>query len=152
SRLYRNLGGWKFEDVTLKSGLGRLTGPGLGVVCADFNGDGWPDILIANDGKPNHLWINQKDGTFKEEAVLRGLAVNGLGQAQAGMGVALGDVDGDGLFDILVTHLGGEQLTLWRQSPRGLFRDVSGAAGLTNPRWRATGFGICLADFDNDGT
>jgi hypothetical protein len=151
SRLYRNVGDWKFEDVTLKSGLGKLPGPGLGVVCADFDGDGWIDIFIANDGKPNHLWINQHDGTFKEEATVRGVAFNAMGRAQAGMGVALGDVDGDGLFDLFVTHLGGEQNTLWKQGPRGLFRDRSGLAGLTTPQWRATGFGTCLVDFNNDG-
>src|SRR5439155_3220812 len=104
----------RFEDVTLPAGLGRSPGPGLGVLCADFNGDRWPDLLIANDGKPNHLWINQKDGTFKEEAVLRGLALNSMGQAEANMGIALGDVDGDGLFDLFVTHLGEEKHRLWK--------------------------------------
>jgi hypothetical protein len=151
SRLYRNLGGWKFEDVSLKSKLGTLAGPGLGVVCADFDGDGWPDVFVANDGRPNHLWINQRDGTFKEEGVARGVAFNGMGHAQAGMGVALGDVDGDGLFDLFITHLGVEQHTLWKQGPRGLFRDRTGQAGLTAQRWRGTGFGAVLADFDNDG-
>jgi len=140
-----------FEDVTLKSGLGGIPGPGLGVACADFNGDRWPDIFIANDGQPNRLWINQHDGTFKEEAVVRGLAYNALGQAEAGMGVALGDVDGDGAFDVFVTHLTEETNTLWRQGPKGMFHDRTAAAGLATGRLRGTGFGTVLADFDHDG-
>ncbi len=154
SRLFHNRGGtsWQgYVEVTENSGLGRLPGPGLGVVCADFNADGWPDIFIANDGKRNHLWINQKDGTFKEEAVLHGLAYNGMGQVQAGMGIAVGDVDGDGLFDIFVTHLTEENNTLWRQGPPGLFRDRSAQAGLMEASARSTGFGTVMADFDNDG-
>jgi hypothetical protein len=141
-----------FEDVTLKSGLGRLPGPGLGVVCADFDGDGWPDIFVANDSKANRLWINQRDGTFKEEGVVRGVAFNGLGRPQANMGVALGDVSGQGQFDLYVTHLTEETNTLWKQGPRGLFRDQTAAAGLASPLWHGTGFGTVLGDFDHDGT
>ncbi|MGH7173139.1 MAG: CRTAC1 family protein, partial [Gemmataceae bacterium] len=154
ARLFHNLGkkgSARFKDVTESSGLGKRPGPGLGVVCADFDGDGWIDIFIANDGKPNHLWINQKNGKFQEEAVARGVAFNGMGQAQSGMGVGLADVDGDGLFDLFITHLTIEQHTLWKQGPRGLFRDRSADAKLTSPRWRGTGFGTALADFDDDG-
>jgi hypothetical protein len=156
AKLFRNRGPGqgrvpRFEDVTLASGLGRVPGPGLGVACADFNGDGWPDILVANDGQPNRLWINQKDGTFKNEAVVRGIAYNGLGQAHANMGIALGDVDGDGLFDVFITHLTEETNTLWQQGPRGLFRDRTAAAGLARPRWRGTGWGTALIDFDLNG-
>jgi enediyne biosynthesis protein E4 len=159
TKLYRNLGRpagqqsklVRFADVTLKSGLGQLAGPGLGVVCADFNGDGWPDILVANDAHPNRLWINQRDGTFKDEAALRGIAYNALGQAPGNMGIALGDVDGDGLFDIYVTHLTEEIHNLWRQGPRGFFQDRTAAAGLATMHGRGTGFGTVLADFDHDG-
>jgi hypothetical protein len=139
----------RFEDVTQVSGLGAAPGPGLGVACADFDGDGWPDILVANDARPNHLWINRRDGTFAEEAVARGLACNALGQPQGNMGVALADVDGDGLFDVFITHLGRETHTLWGQGPRGQFSDRTSAAGLHKPR--GTGFGTVLADFDRDG-
>jgi hypothetical protein len=140
-----------FEDRTTHSGLGAARGPGLGVVCADFNADGWPDILIANDGKPNHLWINQKNGTFKEQAVLYGVAYNGAGVAQANMGVAVGDVDGDGLFDLFITHEPDELNVCWKQGPVGMFQDRTALMGLANPTWRATGFGTALADCDHDG-
>jgi hypothetical protein len=141
----------RFADSTLESALARARGPGLGVLCADFDGDHWTDIFVANDGKPNHLWINQHDGTFKEEAVLRGVAYNAMGKAEGNMGIAVGDVDGDGLFDVFVTHLTDETNTLWKQGPRGVFQDRTGVSNLSRPRWRGTGFGTILADFDHDG-
>jgi hypothetical protein len=157
SRLFRNLGaaagkgGVRFEDVTVPSGLGRLPGPGLGVLCADFDGDGWPDILIANDGEADRLWINRQDGTFVDEAVRRGMAYPLSGVAMAGMGIAYGDVDGDGLLDVFVTHLAEETHTLWRQGPRGLYTDGTNASGLLRSRWRGTGFGTVFGDFTNAG-
>ena len=168
TKLYRNCTGEpggppgvRFSDVTLASGLGQFAGPGLGVVCADFDGDGWPDIFVANDGKPNHLWVSRPNPNpatatltprvFTEEGLGRGLAVNALGRAEANMGTAFADVDGDGLLDLFVTHVKNEHHTLWRQEAPGLFRDRTAAAGLTNARWRATGFGAALCDFDHDG-
>jgi hypothetical protein len=160
SRLFHNRGpvqeggrpvGVRFQDVSLDSGVARLKGPGLGVVCADLDGDGWPDIFVANDGAPNRLWINRHDGTFVNEAASRGVAYTMMGQAYAGMGVALGDVDNNGLLDLYVTHLGTETHTLWKQGPRGLFRDDTTATGLAHPQGHGTGFGTLLADFNNDG-
>jgi hypothetical protein len=156
SKLFHNHGATTtappcFEDVSFASGIGRLPGPGLGVVCADFDGDGWPDIFVANDGQPNRLWINRKDGTFVDESVSRGIAYTAMGQAFAGMGIALGDVDNDGLFDVYVTHLTSETNTLWKQESRGQFRDWTRPLGLASGRWRGTGFGTLLADFDLDG-
>ena len=162
SRLLRNRGpapaaggpadrGVVFEDVSLASGIGLVPGPGLGVVCADATGDGWPDVFVANDGKPNRLWVNQRNGTFKDEAVSRGVAYTHMGQAFAGMGIAAGDLNNDGMLDLYVTHIGIETNTLWRQGPRGVFRDRTAEAGLTGTKWRGTGFGAVAADFDHDG-
>ncbi|MBM3840974.1 MAG: CRTAC1 family protein [Verrucomicrobia bacterium] len=155
ARLFRNLGrtgaSAAFEDVTVRSGLARTTGPALGLLCADFDGDRWPDIFIADDGQPNRLYLNQRNGTFAEEAALRGLAYNAMGETAGNMGVGVGDVNGDGLFDLFVTHLVHEQHALWVQGPRGFFQDKAAELGLVNPAWRGTGFGTVLADFDLDG-
>ena len=160
SRLFHNVSGRpgqpagaiRFEDVTLASGLGQTPGRGLGVLCADFNGDHWPDILVANDLQANRLWINQHDGTFKDEAVLRGIATNRMGAGEANMGIAQADVDGDGEWDIFITHLTEETHTLFRQGPHGRFKDWTMHCGVTASHWRGTGFGTVLADFDDDGT
>lgn len=141
----------RFEDVTESSKLSTRTGAGLGVVCLDLDGDGWPDVFVANDGRPNHLWINQHDNTFKEEAMERGLAFNGLGAAPANMGIAIGETGANGLFSLYVTHLGTENNTLWTSEPSGFFQDRTGAAGLDASAWHATGFGTAFVDLANDG-
>jgi hypothetical protein len=139
-----------FEDVTQRAGVAK-PGRGLGVVCADFDGDRWPDILVANDAQANYLWINRRDGTFVDEAPLRGVAFSGLGQPLSNMGVAVGDVGGGGRLDVFISHLNEETHTLWRQTAPGSFQDRTVAAGLSDTRWRGTGFGTVLADFDLDG-
>jgi len=157
SRLFHNRGRTgpdglvQFEDVTLRSGIAKATGKALGTLCADFDGDRWPDIFVADDGVPNRLYINRHDGTFAEEAVLRGIAYNAMGCTAGNMGIGIGDVNQDGLFDLFITHLAHEQHTLWIQGPRGRFTDQTHRFGLINPAWRSTGFGTVLADFDLDG-
>ncbi|MCC7376368.1 MAG: CRTAC1 family protein [Verrucomicrobiales bacterium] len=156
SRLWRNLTGTpgatpKFEDRTEASGLARVPGAALGLVCADFNGDRWPDIFCADDGRANRLFINQKNGTFTEEAAQRGLALNAMGRTAANMGVVYSDFDRDGLADLFVTHLAEEFHALYRQDQPGLFTDVVAQAGLQQQAWRGTGFGAVHADFDADG-
>jgi tetratricopeptide (TPR) repeat protein len=141
----------RFEDVTVRSGISRAPGKAMQIVCADFDDDHWPDLFITDDGLPNRLFVNQRNGTFKEEAVVRGLAYTGMGAAAANMGIALGDADGDGMFDVFVPHLAEENHTLWRQGPRGLFQDVTARAGLLGLPWHGTGFGAVFADFDADG-
>ena len=149
--LYHNRGDGTFEDVSVKSGITRAYGAGLGVMAADLDGDGWPDIYVANDGNPNQLWINQKDGTFKNEADLRGCAVNADGAAEAGMGVDIADFDGDGNDDIFLTHMTREKSTLFVNRGAGYFEDRSVEVGVAVPSIPFTGFGTVFFDYDNDG-
>jgi len=149
--LYHNRGDGTFEDVSVKSGITRAFGAGLGVMAVDLDGDGWPDIYVANDGNPNQLWINQKNGTFKNEADLRGCAVNADGVAEAGMGVDIADFDGNGTEDIFLTHLTREKSTLFVNRGTGYFEDRSVETGVAAPSIPFTGFGTVFFDYDNDG-
>lgn len=151
NRLFHNNGDGTFTDVTVAAGVDKEFGHGLGVVAADFDDDGWIDIYVANDGDPNQLWINQKDGTFKNEALLAGAALNRDGKAEAGMGVDAGDFDGNGTEDIFVTHLMDETNTLYVNLGKALFEDRTREAGLGMPGRRFTGFGTLFFDYDNDG-
>jgi hypothetical protein len=149
-RLLHNLRNGTFEDVSAKSGIATAFGPALGVVAADFNGDGYPDLYVANDETPNQLWINQKDGTFRDGALLAGAAVSGEGRPQASMGVDAGDFDGNGSEDLVMSNLTGEGNTLYRNDGAGLFEDASLPSGLQTPSWKLTGFGLSWLDYDND--
>ncbi|MCB1034328.1 MAG: CRTAC1 family protein [Acidobacteria bacterium] len=150
-RLLHNRGDGTFEDVTGRAGISSPVGSALGALAADFDGDGWPDLFVANDGLPNHLWRNRRDGTFVEEALLAGAAVNSEGRPEAGMGVSAGDLDNDGDPDLFLTHLDRETNTLYLNDGRGNFDDASIASGLAAPSLESTGFGTGFLDLDNDG-
>lgn len=149
--LFHNLGNGKFEDVTLAAGLDKAYGYGLGIVCLDVNQDGRPDIFVANDATPNQLWVNQGQGTFRDEAMLRGCAVNGMGMCEAGMGIAVGDLSEKGAFDLFVTHLVGEANRLFANRTNGFFADSVTSKGPGVASWPYTSFGVGFFDFDNDG-
>jgi hypothetical protein len=148
--LYRNEGRARFTDVSEAAGLGAAFGNGLGVVAADLDADGWPDLYVANDQMPNQLWKNRGDGTFVDRALLAGCAVNKTGAAEAGMGVVAFDVEDDGDLDLFVTHLRDETNTLFRARD-GLFTDETAALALGGPSLPFTGFGVECQDFDRDG-
>ena len=151
NRLFHNRRDGTFEDVTVAAGVDKEFGHGLGVVAADFDDDGWIDIYVANDGDPNQLWMNQKNGTFKNEALLAGAAVNRDGKTEAGMGVDAGDFDGSGTDDIFVTHLMEETNTLFTNVGAAVFEYRTRETGLGMPGRRFTGFGTSFFDYDNDG-
>jgi hypothetical protein len=150
-RLYRNLRNGTFANVTASSGLARAFGPGLGVATADFNGDGWIDIFVANDQQENQLWINQHDGTFKDLALLSGTALSAAGTLNANMGVDAGDFDNDGDEDLFITELIGQGSTLYVNDGRGLFEEQGARAGIRRATLPYTGFGAGWFDYDNDG-
>lgn len=147
--LYKNKGDNTFTNVSDFSNIGKLNGKGLGVIANDFNSDGLPDIYVANDGEANYLWINQGDGTFLEKAVSMGAAFNMFGMPEAGMGLAIGDVDGDTKMDMFVTHLRGETNTLYIKTEWG-FQDMTDQYNLNRDNISLTGFGTGLIDYDND--
>jgi len=150
-RLLRNRGDGTFEDVSARAGIATQAGPGLGLAAEDFDRDGDLDVYVANDGAMNFLWLNRGDGTFTEDGLFAGVAVNRNGAAEASMGVAVGDADGDGDFDVFLTHLAGETNTLYLHQGGGTFEDRSVESGLAAPSAGDTGFGAGWLDVDNDG-
>ena len=149
--LFRNRGDGTFEDVTRKSRIGEAKGfYAFTAVAADLNGDGWTDIYVASDSTPSLFFRNNKDGTFSELGAESGLAFNEHGFEQGGMGVGVGDFDGDGLLDLIKTNFAGDHPNLFRNLGKGIFEDVVLKAGLAvNPQYVA--WGVALADLDNDG-
>jgi hypothetical protein len=158
TQLYRNLGNGRFEDVTAKVGLNAARGPGLGILTGDFDSNGWPSFLVANDGAANHLWLNegrnernQKQRVFKEAGLTRGLAFASDGRARAGMGIAAGDLYGDGGEAVVITNLPNEGFTLFQRQSRGDYTDSSVQMGLFHVSQPYTGFGVGLLDIENRG-
>jgi hypothetical protein len=151
SHLYRNNRDGSFADATVAAGMATQFGPALGVSTADFNGDGWIDIYVANDREENQLWINRKNGTFENQGLLSGTALGLFGQPKSGMGVDAGDVDNDGDEDIVVTNLTGEGHDLYVNDGAGAFVNASAVAGISHRSLPYTGFGAGWIDVDNDG-
>ncbi|MEE3259453.1 MAG: CRTAC1 family protein [Candidatus Latescibacterota bacterium] len=148
---YRNEGDGTFSDATFHA---RLTHPspgyGLGVLCADYDLDGYPDLFVANDSSPNFLYHNRGDGRFTDLSIPANIAYSASGKIQAGMGVGWGDYDNDGDPDIFVSHFEGEYNTLYRNEGEGRFADISAIAGLVEPSLPYVGFGTNFFDYDND--
>ena len=148
--LYHNNGDGTFSDVSAGAGILKPGGRyGLGVVAADFDNDGWPDIYVACDMTPSLLYHNRKDGTFEEQAVAAGVAYNFDGQLQAGMGVAVADYNGDGFMDIAKTNFSGDLPSLFKNEGGKFFTDVSQSSGLS--AHHLLGWGIAFVDLDEDG-
>jgi len=149
--LYHNTGNGRFADVSERSGVARVTGRyPMTAAAADLTGDGWTDIYVACDSTAAILYRNNKDGTFTDVAVETGTAFNEDGSPQAGMGVAAGDYNNDGLLDMVKTHFADDIPSLYRNLGKGLFEDAATAAGL-NVQNRYVEWGAGLSDFDNDG-
>jgi len=149
--LYRNTGNGSFADVSEKSGITKSNGTyGLGVLVADFDNDGWPDIYVANDSAPAALYHNNTNGTFTDVGIEAGCAFSMDGKSQAGMGVSAGDYDRDGWLDIFKTNFAGDTSTLYRNTGKAVFDDVTFQAGMgLNTQW--LGWGCGFVDVDNDG-
>jgi hypothetical protein len=150
-RLYRNLGGGRFRDVTASAGVGLATGKSLGVAVWDFDGDRFPEIAVANDLSPNYLFRNRRDGTFREVGVEAGVAYGGDGTARSGMGIDVADPGNNGVPAILVSNFAREPNSFFVSQGGFLFSDRTEAAGMGPVSLPFLGFGLFFFDYDNDG-
>jgi enediyne biosynthesis protein E4 len=150
-RLWHNLGGGKFEDATQKAGMNDPTSKSLGLAVLDYNGDGWPDIFVANDTQPNKLYLNKQNGTFEEKAVAAGIAFSEDGVARAGMGVDAGDYDRSGHPSLMITNFANQMLSLYHNEGNGLFVDEAPRSEVGRNTLVTLGFGCFFFDYDNDG-
>ncbi len=148
--LFHNRGDGTFEDVTPASGIFDATSKSLGVAMFDYDHDGWPDLLVANDTQPNKLYCNERNGAFREIAVQAGLAFSNEGKARAGMGVDVGDFDNSGSAGIAITNFDNEMIGLYREN-RGQYTDVALPSGVGGPSRDTLGFGCAFADINLDG-
>lgn len=150
-KLYHNLGGGKFEDVTQKAGLGDTTSKSLGVVVFDYNRDGWPDIFVSNDTQPSKLYKNNGNGTFTEEGMQAGVAYGEDGVARGAMGVDAADYDHSGKPDLLVGNFANQMLGLYHNEGNGFFVDEAPASTVGRASLLSLTFGVFFFDFDLDG-
>ena len=151
TQVFHNQGNGKFQDVTAALGLNAARGPGLGILTGDFDSNGWPDFIVANDGAANHLWLNQSGRTFKESGLTSGVAYAADGHARAGMGVASGDINGNGQQSVVVTNLPTEGFTFFQKQRGGDFMDSTVQMGVFHASMPYTGFGVGLIDMENRG-
>ena len=151
ARLWHNLGNGKFEDATTRAKLYDPTSKSLGVAILDYNGDDWPDILLANDTQPNKLYVNQHDGTFTEKGIEAGIGFSEDGVARAGMGVDAADYDRSGHPSIIITNFANQMLSLYHNEGNGLFVDEAPRSEVGRATLITLGFGCFFFDYDNDG-
>ncbi len=150
--LFHNRGNGTFEDVTASSEIFDSSSKSLGVAMLDYDDDGWPDLLVANDTQPNKLYRNQRNGTFKDVALEAGIAFSAEGKARAGMGVDTGDFDNSGQTGVAITNFDNEMIGLYRADGKGNYTDIAIESGVGLPSKTTLGFGCAFADCDLDGS
>ncbi len=150
-RLFRNLGGGRFQDVTQEAGIHKTTGKSLGVTVWDLEGDGYPEIFVANDLTPNYLFRNNRKGAFREEGLEAGIAYGADGVARSGMGIDIADTKNDGKFAVFISNFAREPNSYFVQESQSLFSDKTYETGMGEPSLQWLGFGLHFLDYDNDG-